>query len=442
MLRPGSLVRSIAAPILAAVIVAGLFGALTLGWSLNRAVEDGLRREITLDAAAIRQNEARLRVVAVADAIDHRIAAAPATSGGLYLLADRDGVAITGNLARVPNGRVVGDWISFTAKTADGETARWLGRREALAQDFTLFVARRADLHWVVVRQAAPAVAGIILVCLALIGVVLSHTSRRVAAAVSNLNAVIAAARSGAPNQRLTMEGQSREVMDLGAQINVLLDTIDRQIATMRRLSTQAAHELSTPLARVVTRLRHGADPATVAQCREDLEDALAVLKALLDLAEHEAEPGVAGQALDLAAVCASVCDMYADVAADRAVVLRRDLAPAPVRGEPALLTRAAANLLDNALKASPPGSAVVVSTGIEATSAFLSVADEGGGVEGCTLEDLMIAARAEPRAPGSHGLGLRFTRAIALRHGAALTLAPGPARGSVFKLAFPAIPL
>lgn len=438
MRDPRSLIWSVAAPSFAAVLAAMALGGLALGWSLTQTIEKGLRGEIALDIAAIRQNEERLRVVAIADAIDHRIAAAPATSAGLYLLVDRDGTAITGNLAGMPSSAVEGDWLRFTEKSATGSPARWLGRKQELANGYTLLVARRADGHWATLRAASPALAAILLGCLLLVSVVLSRTSQRVRAAVSELNGVIAAARSGAPERRLVATGQPRELEQLGQQINVLLDTIDRQLANMRRLSTQAAHELSTPLARVVARLRHAPDQGAITRCCEELEETMAVLQMLLDLAEHESEPGVAAQVLDLASVCASVCDIYADAAADREIVLARSLSPAPVRGEASLLTRAVANLLDNALKASPSGTVVMVATGMKPTLSFLSVTDEGPGVAGLSIDDLLIAARERPRTPGSHGLGLRFTRAIALRHGAVLTVAPGAARGSVFTLAFP----
>lgn len=435
-----SLAWSIAAPILAAVLVAVALGGLALGWSLTQVIENGVRGEIALDIAAIRQGEERLRIVAVADAIDHRMAVAPTTSGGLYLLVDRNGEAIIGNLPRIPVGVAENNWVRFNATAPNGRSARWLGRKQALPQGYTLFVARRTDGLWIVVREAAPALAAILAVCLALIGLVLSHTSQRFAAAVSDLNAVIAAARSGAPKRRLTTRGQPSELKHLGLHINALLDTIERQLANMRRLSTQAAHELSTPLARVLTRLRHKPDPKAIAHSLEELEEALAVLQALLDIAEHESEPGVAAQVLDLAAVCASVCDVYADAAADRDIVMRRSLSVTLVRGEPSLLARAVANLLDNAIKASPPGSTVTVATRVEAKSAFLSVADEGDGVGGRGIDELLAAAQVGPRPPGSHGLGLRFTRAIALRHGAVLTVEPGAQRGSVFALAFPAL--
>ena len=435
-----SLVWSIAAPILAAVLVATVFGGLALGLSLMRTIEDGVRREIALDIAAIRQNEERLRVVAIADAIDHRVAAAPATSGGLYLLAGRDGAAITGNLARIPAGAFEDNWIRFAAQTSTGEPANWLGRKEDLPQGFALFVARRADQHWEMARQAAPAVLLVLVASLALVSLILSRTSRGIATAVADLNGVIADARSGASEKRLTTFAAPRELKQLGLQVNALLDTIERQHANMRRLSTQAAHEMRTPLARVVARLRHAPDPAVIAECCQELEETLAVLQALLDIAEHESEPSVATQTLDLAEICSPVCDLYADAAADRTIELRRSLGCALAMGEPSLLTRAVANLLDNALKAGPPGSIVKVATGVESGRAFVSVTDEGSGVGGRSIDQLLTPLRAGSREPGSHGLGLRLTRAIALRHSATLSVAPGATRGSVFTLTFSAV--
>jgi len=108
--------------------------------------------------------------------------------------------------------------------------------------------------------------------------------------------------------------------------------------------------------------------------------------------------------------------------------------------GEPSLLTRAVANLLDNALKAGPPGSVVTVAAGVEPGRAFVSVTDAGSGVGGRNIDQLLTPLRAGPREPGSHGLGLRLTRAVALRHSATLSVAPGASQGSVFTLTFPAV--
>jgi signal transduction histidine kinase len=89
-------------------------------------------------------------------------------------------------------------------------------------------------------------------------------------------------------------------------------------------------------------------------------------------------------------------------------------------------------------LKASPTRGVVTVTVGGDEASVFVRVADEGAGVAGRSIDDLLNAAQVQPRAPGSHGLGLRFTRAIALRHGATLSVFPGETCGSVFTLAFP----
>ena len=115
-------------------------------------------------------------------------------------------------------------------------------------------------------------------------------------------------------------------------------------------------------------------------------------------------------------------------MAEDKGVALSVEGAAAVVLGEPALLMRMVANVVDNAIKFSPPGSAVALTLVAADGEAVLTVADSGPGIApGFAGEAFERFSRAAETAgtPG-HGLGLPLVRAIALRHGMHVALERG----------------
>ena len=126
-----------------------------------------------------------------------------------------------------------------------------------------------------------------------------------------------------------------------------------------------------------------------------------------------------------------AVAELYAPLAEDRGVHIRVEAAgTVSVLGVPSLLQRAAANLVDNAVKFSPAGATVVIRAAADAEEVVLSVQDQGPGLDPRVLTDdglRIAAAAAEGRE--SHGLGLSFVRAVLSRHGGRMTIddaAPG----------------
>jgi signal transduction histidine kinase len=130
------------------------------------------------------------------------------------------------------------------------------------------------------------------------------------------------------------------------------------------------------------------------------------------------------------------------EVEADR-LELVTDLAPAAVLGDPALLERLTANLVDNAIAYNRPGGRVAVSTATEADRAILTVANTGPAVPRDAVERLFEPFQQLDRErTGSdrhYGLGLSIVRAIATAHDATVAARPNDAGGLMVTVAFPA---
>jgi signal transduction histidine kinase len=218
--------------------------------------------------------------------------------------------------------------------------------------------------------------------------------------------------------------------------MNAMLDRIDRLMSGIRGVSDSIAHDLRTPIARARAKLEEAladagdADALRAAMERgiTDLDNISRVFEALLRIAEAEAGARRAAFApFDLVPVLADVAEFYGAVAESRGQTIELDL---PDRldlvGDRDLLAQAMGNLLDNALKFTPPGGRVSLSAreglreGVEVT-----VTDTGPGL---SPEDRLRAgerffrADASRGTPGS-GLGLSLVQAVAHLHGGELAL-------------------
>ena len=134
---------------------------------------------------------------------------------------------------------------------------------------------------------------------------------------------------------------------------------------------------------------------------------------------EAGSDGGLEPVRLDEAA--ASAVELYQAVAEDRGVSLRFSPEPAPILGERSLIVRLAANLIDNAIKFSPPGGEVRVMVGVSGEDCLLVVEDSGPGIPEAERETVMRRFSRGSTSGGvaGHGLGLALVAAVAKRHGA-----------------------
>ncbi|MCK2214829.1 HAMP domain-containing histidine kinase [Actinomadura sp. ATCC 31491] len=232
------------------------------------------------------------------------------------------------------------------------------------------------------------------------------------------------------------------EVARLARSFATMAGALHESLVAQRRLVADASHELRTPLTSLITNLellgegRGTADPqapALVREAREQAGELRALVNDLVELARHgDAQPHVEDVRLDL------VADRVIERARPRAphVRLRAELAECLVPADADAVERAAANLVDNAVKWSPPGGEVLVRVTPDGT---LSVADEGPGIAPADLPfvfDRFYRADAARALPGS-GLGLAIVRQIAEAHGGSVRAEPLP-RGVRLVLVLP----
>lgn len=249
--------------------------------------------------------------------------------------------------------------------------------------------------------------------------------------------------------RRVPVRGSGDDLDRLAQTLNRMLDRIEALMESLRQVSNDIAHDLRTPLTRLRQRLeglQAGAETAEQAQALEaavgDLDSALETFAALLRIAQIESGARRAAfRPLDLTETARTVVEAFRPSAHDegRALELSSD-APAPMVGDRELLTQMLANLVENALRHTPPGARIEVQVAMDGEAPRLTVRDDGPGVpkaERARLFDRFYRLEASRSTPGS-GLGLALAAAVARLHGASISLADAEP-GLEVRVIFPA---
>ena len=204
------------------------------------------------------------------------------------------------------------------------------------------------------------------------------------------------------------------------------------------RFNANAAHELRTPLAILRARLDTMKEDDDLRALRRDVDSMIHQVELLLELARTETMTTGAEARIDLADLAQNMAARLYPVArrAGRDIAVDAPLRSVVVTGDPALMESAVRNLLENALRASPPGATVRLEVAEDPPR--LAVADHGPGLDPAELPELTEPFRRGPKG-GSAGLGLAIVAEAAKRLKAQLSLArTDEAGGATFSLIFP----
>ena len=250
----------------------------------------------------------------------------------------------------------------------------------------------------------------------------------------------------------LPTAGLPAEVRPLVGEMNGLLTRLSDAWDALTHFTADAAHELRSPLAALrlqAQSLQRAPDDATRAIATERLlagiDRATRLVEQLLALARQEgAGEGAELVSLDLTALARNALADAEPEAARHAIALTLDAPTAHVvlRADEAALAVLLRNLLGNALRHTPPGGQVRVGVREEASVIDLTVEDSGPGIAPDERARVVDRFYRVPGTPGhGSGLGLAIVRAIAERHGAALTLDASPTLGGLrVMLRWPAV--
>ncbi|MEA2219704.1 MAG: two-component system, OmpR family, sensor histidine kinase MprB [Solirubrobacteraceae bacterium] len=241
--------------------------------------------------------------------------------------------------------------------------------------------------------------------------------------------------------ERIVATGDD-ELARLARSFNATLDALERSVEAQRHLVADASHELRTPIASLRANIETLEDADRLpeddrAALRADILQELDELTALVGDVVELARGSKPGRVLDDVRVDRIAADLVerAKRRAGSAIAFHVDLEPTVVRGEPGRVDRAISNLLDNAMKFSPPDGAIEVTL----RDGTLTVRDHGPGIAPANIPHVFERFHRADEArgmPGS-GLGLAIVRQAAEAHGGSVEAANAPGGGATISVRF-----
>lgn len=276
-----------------------------------------------------------------------------------------------------------------------------------------------------------------------------SHLSRRLTRPLERIATAAGEVGETTLAARIPEVSRDRELRALVDLLNEMLVRIEAAFETQRRFVADASHELRSPLANlrstIEVALRHPRSPGdyeeTLRVALGEIERLGRLVQGLLSLSRAEAGRLVLQRrAVDLAELATRAIAAHAARADGRQVLLRLETPSAVcIDGDADRLREVVDNLLDNALRVAPAGSAVRVAVKRDGDCSVLEVEDSGPG-----LGEEEQARVFEPFARGSApsgdgaGLGLAIARRFAEAHGGRLRVRSSPGAGATFRLELP----
>lgn len=272
--------------------------------------------------------------------------------------------------------------------------------------------------------------AGTIALLVGLIGAGLIGTAamRRLDAVTASIEKIVA----GNLSERLPVQSRRDDIDRLVVVVNSMLDEIERLMHEVKGVCDAIAHDLRTPLTRMLAGLERAQRRAsTEAEFRAAIDETMVEMSGLLRtfnalLRISEVESGVRRASftnVDLAAVAGDVFEFYEPTAEEKQ--LRFELQHATTErlelsGEPNLLFEALANLVENAIKFAPQGGYVQITVFSDKSGQGVIVEDNGPGIDRAEQQAVtrrFYRGEASRHTPGT-GLGLSLAQAVASMHG------------------------
>jgi len=271
--------------------------------------------------------------------------------------------------------------------------------------------------------------------------------------AVSGVEAVTRTAQKisgGSLEERVPVKPRGDEIDQLATTFNQMLDRIQTLLTEIKEMSDNIAHDLRSPIARMrglaevtlTTSKSLSEYESMAASTVEECDRLLDMINTMLFISKTEAGLERPSRAdVDIGALIRSACELFEPTAEDKHITLN---CQAPEKtfllGDSRMLQRMLSNILDNAVKYTPPGGEVKVSVSEANRDIVITIHDTGIGISGADLTRIFerFYRGDQSRSEPGTGLGLSLARAIARAHGGDVTVTSELNHGSTFTIILP----
>jgi len=366
----------------------------------------------------------------------------------LYLLKNPDGTQVTGSLTDFPIAEMeeTQEWTTFpfTDTDVEGRVTRpqVRGVQVQLTGGGMLFVGQSlgdTEAYLARLTQALWTAMGIVLL-LGLAGGVL--VSRNLERAMSRLNKVVTAVQEGDLKARAVVRNSGDELDELGAGLNTMLERLEGSMASIRHAGDAIAHDLRSPLTRMRAKLEvalmdaeagkiDGVDAVQLAL--DEADNLLKTFNTVLAIARLQAAAGRTPdpKVFDAADLAADMAELYEPASEDKGLEFSAEIERGlMIEGNQPFLAQALANIIDNAIKYTPTGGAVMLRARRRSSGEIeYSVTDTGPGVPEEDRERVIerFVRLDNSRTEAGSGLGLSLVGAVMEAHGGRILLDEGP---------------
>jgi heavy metal sensor kinase len=265
---------------------------------------------------------------------------------------------------------------------------------------------------------------------------------------VSGVEAVTRTAQGisgGSLEKRVPVNPRGDEIDQLAMTFNQMLDRIEVLVTEIKEMSDNIAHDLKSPITRIrgiaevtlTTSQSLSEYEGMAASTIEECDRLIDMINTMLMISKTEA--GVdkfIREKIDLASLVRNACELFGPMAQDKGLTLSGDVRkPSFIIGDPKMIQRMLANLLDNAIKYTPPGGEVSVALSENEKTVVAAIRDTGIGIATQDLSRIFerFYRCDQSRSQPGIGLGLSLARAIARAHGGDITATSTLGHGSTF---------
>ncbi len=297
-------------------------------------------------------------------------------------------------------------------------------------------------------RKVFTTILPILILCGIGVGILMA---RRAMSGVQKVAKIAVQVGTGNLDLRVSVKNEGQEIKELAYSFNNMLEKIQLLVREMKDVTNNIAHDLRSPL----TRIRGLAESTRLADENidayremagvvvEESDKLVEMINTMLEIAQTES--GVlelSKSPVDLYEIIGNAQDLFLPIAEEKSIslVFKKLSGQVMIMGDKTRLQRVIANMIDNAIKYSPPKSNVLISIEKDDSHIKIIIADNGIGIEEKEIDAIFKRFYREDssRTTPGNGLGLSLALAIVRAHGGNIQVKSHPGQGTTFSIIFP----